>query len=46
MKNCLDPVIKPDYSTNSVTTIIKTTLTSVISNVRELLHKFTLQNLD
>lgn len=46
MKNWPDPVIKPDYSKHSATTIIKTTLTFVIRNVRELFYMFTEQNLD
>ena len=40
MKNWLDPVIKPDYSTHLTTTIIKNTLTFV------LFYMFTEQNLD
>ena len=33
VKNCLDPVIKPYYSTSSVTTVIRNFLTFVASHV-------------
>ena len=46
VKNWLDPVIKPAYSTHSVATVIKNTLFFVASNVRKLLYNFIKQNLD
>ena len=40
VKNCLDPVIKPYYSTNSVTTVIRNFLTFVASHntLQKALH--------
>ena len=44
VKNWLDPVIRPDYLTHSVTTIIKNTLRFVGPNVRKILHMPTKEN--
>lgn len=45
-KNRLDPVIKSDFSTHPVTTVIENTLTFVARNVKKLLNLSTKQNLD
>ena len=46
VKNWLDPNVKPDHLTHSVTTMIKNTITFVVGNVRKLLYMSTKQNLD
>ena len=46
MKNWLDPAIKRNYSTHSVSTIIENTLTFVANNTRKLLFMSIKLNLD